>query len=230
MIYILSLLVAALFATNILTLLDEKTHEIGFRSVKGILATVLAEHTLSTILSRSPSERAVTKMKERTKVLEEKVASAELSNSAMKAQATKQKTAAKRLATTLTQRSITRVRTTIFTTAGKSVPIVGTGLVIAGVAWDIYDTCETLKAIGELTNEIGNVPVDTNQVCGLTPPSKQDVLKAVTSNWKKAYTTASDVMVQAGNSSLSTPPPGVSLKDIETWICPMTGPVKSLCP
>ena len=65
----------------------------------------------------------------------------------------------------------------------EAVPIAGIAVVVGVTTWELIDACETMKDMNELNDLIGNdVPVEEETVCGIEPPSSEEVYKTVVSS------------------------------------------------
>ena len=78
----------------------------------------------------------------------------------------------------------------------ESIPWVGIPMVAAFTAWDIYDACETMKALNEMNHELSIETQDSNAVCGVKVPTVDDLRK----NGKDTYDKAKILLDEAGRS------------------------------
>jgi len=78
----------------------------------------------------------------------------------------------------------------------ESIPWVGIPMVAAFTAWDIYDACETMKALNEMNHELSIETQDSNAVCGVKVPTVDDLRK----NGKDTYDKAKVLLDEAGRS------------------------------
>ena len=65
----------------------------------------------------------------------------------------------------------------------EAVPIAGIAVVVGVTTWELIDACETMKDMNKLNDLMGNdVPVEEQTVCGIEPPSSEEVYKTVVSS------------------------------------------------
>lgn len=185
-------IVLALVSLNIAIVTNEKVHDTSYSAVKAILASVLPEEVLSRLLSKSPTAKKQSDIRMATKTLAHEKAVLSASKQALEKKhldlekshrqiETKhselKRVTGKRIAATqnFTKRLASRVATgasrAAATAIPKSTPYVGTAIVVAITAYDLYDACETMKEISELKRELGLESEDPTKVCGLKPPS-----------------------------------------------------------
>lgn len=159
----------ALVLLNVATVTNEKVHDTGYSAVKAILASVLAEEALSRLLSNSPTTK--------TQALEKRHVALERSHREIETKhAELKRVTGKRIVITqnFTKRLASRVAVgasrAAATAIPKATPFVGTAVVVAITAADLYDACQTMKEISELNGELGLEREDPTRVCGLKPP------------------------------------------------------------
>lgn len=109
---------------------------------------------------------------------------------------------------------------------GKSVPIIGVGVIIGGVTWEAYDACQTMKGINNLHQQIDGESEDLNTVCGIKIPTREEALHHVSSNWKAAYEAAARTIASI---DLPVAAPQLSWPDVRKTICPMISGHSSFC-
>lgn len=67
-------------------------------------------------------------------------------------------------------------------TFGEAIPFVGVGVIAAAIALDLSDTCQLLKDVRELDAAFNpENPIDPAEVCGLKPPSAEELWESVRS-------------------------------------------------
>lgn len=74
----------------------------------------------------------------------------------------------------------------------------GVAVVLGVTALDLRDTCETLKDMNEVNTAFGLAPEDQTKVCGITVPTKAEVLAKAKSGWIATYKAATDALKRDG--------------------------------
>jgi hypothetical protein len=236
----LAVLVAVLAISNVLTLLRDDVHQAGYRTIYVVLRVMLGEDALFRVLSRSPVIVAEDTLKKRTEELtreakrlkqEVKLKEKEMLDQASRhhSWARQRSQAVSHASKSLAARLSTRVVTSAATAGGKIIPVAGAGLVVAGVAWDVYDACETLKMINELNQEFGLDVQPADRVCGFPIPTQSQLLSKVKDNWKQAHRSAADALLNSGGPTITISPPQLGLQNVKDWVCPVVGRADSLC-
>jgi hypothetical protein len=67
-------------------------------------------------------------------------------------------------------RLIPAVARAVSSLAGKTAPVIGSGVAIAMTALDVRDLCETLKDMDALGDAFGDAAADESKVCGFKAP------------------------------------------------------------
>lgn len=78
--------------------------------------------------------------------------------------------------------------------AAEAIPFVGVAVIVGVTAWDLKDSCDTIRDLHELelafNPGLGADP-DATEVCGMTVPTKEDIWQTVKSSPGKAWSAAS---------------------------------------
>lgn len=156
----MAFLATLLIVLNVLSLVSASVH--------GFLYKGLSSLPISGLLGNSPTKR-YSKLSNEKKILNKKLTTAE------RRLALSQKTPPKQAISkvrTITKRIVNRsVRNTVRNvglTPAESIPFVGTGLVIFATAYDVKDSCDTMKDMNEIMSTMGLNEFDgeADKVCG----------------------------------------------------------------
>ena len=165
-----------LASLNILTLVSDQVHTTGYGAVKAILARVLPEAEASRLLSQSPTVRRQHDVAAATQVLlQEKSARAAV---------------VLKTSNRIAVRSLKSITRNVSSGVVKAIPALGTGVILAATAWDVHDTCETLKDINELNRVFDHPPEDQTEVCGMHVPKPGKVATQVKTKTIAVYQAA----------------------------------------
>lgn len=213
---------------NILTLVDDGVHAVGYNAIKVILASAITDEALSKMLGKSPTAKRQADIKTATKVisdekamlvktnktLEKKHAALEKSHKEMvsehaelKRTSGKQAATALKVSKRLAIRSLSNATRNVSSVAGEAIPFAGVAIIVGVTAWDVYDACETLKDSNELNNAFGQEQEDQTKVCGMKVPTKEQVLAKIKGNWKAAYQSTGDSLNKVGVPKAPVTPP-----------------------
>jgi hypothetical protein len=75
----------------------------------------------------------------------------------------------------------------------EAIPLAGVAVIVGVTAWDLNDSCETMKDLHELDVAFNpNAAFDTSatEVCGLEVPTKEEVWQMAKSSPGKAWASA----------------------------------------
>lgn len=220
------LVLLGLASLNVLTLVNDTIHAAAYGFMRAILAGVVADATVSRLLSKSPTIRRqtdVAALSASTKALEKK--HADLARASQDKAATARKVS-KRLVSRAAANA-TRNASSVF---GESIPYVGIAIILGVTALDIRDACETVKDANELNQVFGDEQEDHTRICGMEVPTKDKVLAEVKANWKAAYQSAAKVLSDAGYRVISMTPPKVTWSDVREAVCAVLGRIPGICP
>ena len=116
-----------LMASNILTLVNDDIHTMGFNALKAMLTPVVADTTLSRLLSNSPTQK----------------------NFELKRVSKMRADIAKKISTRITRRAVANAFKNVSSFAAEIIPLLGTAIIVGLTASDIYDDCQTIKDLNE---------------------------------------------------------------------------------
>lgn len=190
----LIILFLGLVLFNIATLISDKFHGYAFAALSTVLGgSALASQMFKnspTLLRKSDKAAATKMLTDRNKALTNSNRNLKENNQQVIAKNKTVRTISERM----TKRTTIAASRNIASIPGQAIPLVGTGLIIGVTTWDIYDYCENLKDIKELNNVIGQQVNVKNQkeICGWTPPTKEEVMAEVKENWQGAYDNAAE--------------------------------------
>jgi hypothetical protein len=147
---------------------------------------------------------------------------------ALKNTAATQRVAVRQFSTRLAARSTLNATRNVVSIPGKALPVVGTGIIVAGVVWDLHDLCESLKDMNRLNADFGNEQEDLKKVCGVAVPTSANVLAQTRTNWRQAYHTAAKAVHGAGEPLPATAPT-VPWNDVKKTVCSVVEPMPAGC-
>jgi len=148
---------------NVLTLVNDNVHAAGFNFLKAILAPVVAEATLSHLLSHSPMQKY--------SVLEKSHKTIEAKHVELKRISEIRSGIVKRISSRIGKRAVANAIKNTSSLALEAVPVVGVTAIVALTASDIYDDCQTLIDLNELNINFDHEKNDETIVCGMKVPS-----------------------------------------------------------
>lgn len=256
--FLMGLVILGLITTNLATLLNEQVHSAAFNGLRGILAAILTEAALSSVIDRSPTVRrrhdvnkATLDLNDRNrklvastgvlqkkhdelarsyKYLDAKHRDLDAKHQALRTQFSAHKGKVADVSKRIAQRTVTNATRNTASLAGEAIPIVGTTLILAVTALDIKDACEAMKDSHELNALVGNPPPVATDYCGYTTPSKDALLAKMKENWRSAYKSAANAINKAGETMVPTNPQSPSWDAVKGPVCATLGRVPVICP
>lgn len=183
-------LMLGLGALNVLTLVNDNAHMTGVGFLKSMLGPVLAEATMSRLLSQSP-EQKMSALERSNKALKAKhveltnlsaaraqeYAALEKSNKAVSARhrelvnvSNSRAQVVKNISTRIGRRVVINAGKNMASYAVEIVPFVGVAAITALTISDLYDDCQTLKDLNILNISFEHETNDEDIVCGMRLP------------------------------------------------------------
>ena len=95
---------------------------------------------------------------------------------------------------------------------GEAIPYLGVPVLLSMATLDAKDSCDSVKEMNELNNEMGVELSGESEVCNITIPSKDQVLDSLRNNWRQSYKVAAESVNQFG-VRIPAIPPAVSWKE-----------------
>lgn len=141
---------------------------------------------------------------------------------------TRSKNAAKQFGHNLSSRLAKSTARQVASAPAESIPFVGISLIAAFTALDVYDACETMKALNELNRELGIEIKDNSSVCGVSVPTADQLRYTASQRWKESYASAADSLAAAGQS-IPRSPPKIDWQQMRDQICPVVT-LPGFCP
>lgn len=249
-----------LIVGNVLSLTHQASHDRGFLLLKSILEWVTPKDVAVAMLSRSPTvtrkqeiDKATQDLKAERDAIEEKHSKLYSDHKTLSDNHKKLDDDHKKLDAAHTQlhqqerqraavvhkvvhrvgiRQARSAARNVASAPGKTIPVVGAALVAGATAWDIYEACELLKELDQLTTFFGNSSIQnqSQKVCGLPIPTKATLLQVVQGNWQDAYRTAAGELQGIPRVSVPTDPQVPSWTQVKGSVCSITGAVHGICP
>jgi len=155
-------LLLGLGSLNILSLVNDKVHAVGFNLLKAALAPVLADATISQLLSQSPIQKY--------SALEKSHKSIEAQHVELKKLSAVRSQVVKKISTKIGRRAVTNAVKNVSSFAAEAVPVVGVAAIVALTVSDIYDDCQILRDLNELNVNFEHEKEDETTVCGMKIP------------------------------------------------------------
>ncbi len=134
-----------LMASNILTLVNDDIHTMGFNALKAMLTPFVADTTLSRLLSDSPTQK----------------------HSELKRISIMRTNITKKISTRITRRAVANAVKNASSFVAEIVPVVGLAIIAGLTVSDIYDDCQTIKDLNELNVTFEHEKADETSVCGM---------------------------------------------------------------
>lgn len=79
----------------------------------------------------------------------------------------------------------------------EAIPNIGLAVILGVTAYELADACATMKDINSLNSLMsGAAEIDESTVCGLRPPSTEDIFKALEETPEQAWNTASSYEIE----------------------------------
>jgi hypothetical protein len=148
---------------NILTLVNDNIHTTLYTGLKAILASSVADATMSRLLSNSPSQKY--------SVLEITHKVIETEHAELKRVAEKRAGVVKMISSRISKRTVSNAFNNALDAPAEAVPVLGAAAMLALTASDIIDDCQTLKDLNDLNISFEQEQEDETAVCGLKVPS-----------------------------------------------------------
>lgn len=102
----------------------------------------------------------------------------------------KKSVAIKKFSQRMAARSVIATTRNLSSVTGEAVPILGIAVLAGVTAWNIHDSCETIKELNALSTELdlqSHLEKENQKVCGVDVPSKEQIWAEVQENWFIAY-------------------------------------------
>ena len=144
--------ILGLSALNVLTIVNDQAHTSGFNFLKSVLTPLVTEENLSRMLSHSPTQKY--------KVIESR-------NIELKRFTTMRSDTVKRVSTRIGRRAVTNAAKNLYSLAEEVIPVVGVAIIVGLTVSDIYDDCQTLKDLNDLSNAFDLENEDETTDCGM---------------------------------------------------------------
>jgi hypothetical protein len=148
--------ILGLGALNVLTIVNDQAHAAGFNFLKSVLTPLVTEANLSRLLSHSPTQ---------------KYKAIEARNIELKRFSAMRSDTVKRVSTQIGRRAIANAAKNFYSLAEEVIPVVGVAVIVGLTVSDIYDDCQTLKDLNDLSNAFDLENEDETTVCGMKVPS-----------------------------------------------------------
>jgi len=198
-------------AGNTLSLPSGRTHDVNRWRLFGLAMAILAMSNwtyaqgVAAVQADIPAadpakvilEEKVVSLEKANRALEDRVLALENHNRILAANSNHwektlktARTAGRRLSFNMARRILWNVSRHIAGMAGTSIPYVGAGVSVAMTAVDVQQGCESLKELNIMNREMTLDTEDESRVCGLTVPTKDQVIADVIGNWQSAYASA----------------------------------------
>lgn len=98
--------------------------------------------------------------------------------------------------------------------AAEAIPVIGIAAIVGITAWDLKDSCDTMKDLRELEQAFSPdaaIEAEVGEVCGMTVPTKDDVYQSVRSSPRLAWQAAKSYVPELPEFKLPT------FRDLMFW-------------
>lgn len=80
----------------------------------------------------------------------------------------------------ISQRTATAAARNVGSTFAEALPVIGVAVIVAATAWELKDSCDLMREMRDLDAAFNpDDPVDPDEVCGMTPPTRAEIWAAV---------------------------------------------------
>ncbi|SMO76682.1 hypothetical protein [Paracoccus laeviglucosivorans] len=89
-------------------------------------------------------------------------------------------------------------------TVGEALPVIGVGVIVAATAWELSDSCQMMQEMRELDAAFNpENPISEDEVCGIKPPTRDEIWTAVKSSPGTAWNGAKSLYADLPEVSIS---------------------------
>lgn len=121
--------------------------------------------------------------------------------------------AVKDTATRVSRRTAVATTRNVASMAGEALPVIGVGVIAAATAWELRDACLMMGEMRALDAAFNpDDPVTDDEICGLTPPTREELWQMVRSSPGAAWDAARGLYDELPEVS-----PGSSYARISGW-------------
>lgn len=194
--------ILVLVAVNIATLISDSFHTAAFAMLGTALGYTVGSKLTDKVLSRSPTINRKKDVALATQDLSRRNQALKRQTDNLKKTIDKKSVAIKKFSKRMVARSAMTTTRNLSSLSGQAVPILGVAVIAAVTAWNVHDSCETVKELNTLNAELAlepHVEKDNQKVCGVDIPSKEEILTEVQENWYAAYEEARITINQAAD-------------------------------
>ena len=166
----LTFIIITLITTNILTLF----HQPFTTAISTALATAFGIATVTSLLSEriDLKDNEISKHKKANAKVKRQLTSMNKALQKYHAQVRQRKLVVKNIGNRLLQRTKKLAMRTVAAVPAKSIPVIGAGMTVAGVGYEVLSLCENLKDIERLQQE-----------CEFDEQVENDIMKAICSKF-----------------------------------------------
>jgi hypothetical protein len=199
---LLAISILVLVAVNIATLISDSFHTAAFAMLGTALGYTVGSKLTDKMLSRSPTISRKNDVALETEKLSRSNQTLKRQTDNLKKTIDKKSVAIKGFSKRMVARSVAATARNLSSLSGQAVPILGVAVIAGVTAWNVHDSCETVKELNALNTELALEPhleKDNQKVCGVDIPSKEEILTEVQENWSAAYEEARIAINQAAD-------------------------------
>ncbi len=243
--------IVGLLTLNVLTLLNDAIHTMGYNALKAVLASALPKAMSTRVLRTSPTNMRKNEVKAATSLLAKENASLIASNTTLKKSyagleqshlalkakhadlenlSRKRAMATRTFTERLTKRTARNISINAASVGAEAIPFAGAAIVVGVTAMDIKDACDTMKDLNTLNvSDFGQEGVDHNKVCGMEYPKMEEIKTGLQKNWRSVYQTASNTLREAGDAMTPQEPILPSWGNTKGILCEMFSSIPGIC-
>lgn len=166
---IFTAIILGLGTLNVLTLINEQVHMGSAKFFKTILNPFLSDMAISHLMSRSPSEKYAA-LDKSNKILASKHVELKSKYVELKKVSDARSQVVKRITTRVARRAVVNAGKNAASYVAELIPFASIVAITTLTASDIYDDCQTLKDLNELSVVFQHEKSDQSKLCGVNIP------------------------------------------------------------
>lgn len=205
---LLAVSILVLVVVNIATLISDSFHAAAFTVLHTAMSYTLGSKLTDKMLSQSPTINRKKDVALATQELSRRNQVLKRQTDNLKKSIDKKSVAISGFSQRMAARSVIATTRNLTSLSGQAVPILGVAVIAGVTAWNIHDSCETIKELNTLNTELELQPhleKENQKVCGVDVPSKEEILAEVRENSFMAYEKARVVINQATDEMPNMP-------------------------
>jgi DNA-binding helix-hairpin-helix protein with protein kinase domain len=187
---LLAATIFGLVTMNIATLVSDSFHNTAFAALGTAMGYTMGSKLTDKMLNQSPMMNRKNDVALATQELSRKNQALQRQSDKLEKVIDKKSVAIKKFSQRMAARSAIATTRNLSSLTGEAVPILGIAVLAGVTAWNIHDSCETIKELNALSTELdlqSHLEKENQKVCGVDVPSKEQIWAEVQENWFIAY-------------------------------------------